>query len=131
MPEPASLQRNVFAAQSQQTLRVRKYFLLLWRAARCVEGVLPVAGPATGEVVAIIRILAALHADFVAVIKFRNSAQRKQQCKRKFFFFKRIACNGGDARKVMIVKKSDQILRVWIQRVLSQDVRYFRGRRIA
>jgi len=58
MPQMALREDWMFVAQAQQCLDVRKYSLLLWRAAVWSEGVFGVVAPAAGKIVAIIWVVA-------------------------------------------------------------------------
>ncbi len=78
-----------------------------WSGLRPVrgEGVQRIAGPAAGEIAAIVRVVAAGHADFVAVVKLRDAAQRGGQSKGQLQFGQRASRCAGKTRDIMIGRK--------------------------
>ena len=75
----AQAQRGMVAAQLQQALHVGVDILLFGSAAGRGEGVVLIAGEASGKVVTVVGIFAAGHGDFVTGINLRDAAQRGQQ----------------------------------------------------
>src|SRR5258707_14847570 len=77
MPQLAAAQSGVFAAKAEQRFHVRENFLLIPRAARLREPVVRITNPSTGKIAPVVRIAAPRHPDLIAVINFRNPAQRE------------------------------------------------------
>src|SRR5262245_49940935 len=61
------------------------------------------------------------HTDFVAVIEFRNSAQRQDQTKSKFELFERAVFGTGEAGNVMIRKKWGEEFGMGVERILAEN----------
>src|ERR1700752_2053090 len=73
-------QRLQLGAQPAQSLNVREHRLLIGSAARRVKGISRIAWESTWKVAAIVRVAAARHSYFVAVIEHRYSSDCHQEC---------------------------------------------------
>ena len=83
MPQAAARQDRMFATEAQQgSGRRRIIFCCSGLRPSSGEGVLRIAGPAAGEIAAIVRVVAAGHADFVAVVKLRDATQGERSAQR-------------------------------------------------
>ena len=78
--------------------------------------------PAAGEIVAIVGVAASGHADFVAVIKLRDAAQREGQGKGQLQFCGRASFGADETRDIMIGEKSDERIRARVKRIMAKHV---------
>src|SRR5713226_6538047 len=79
MPQLAAAQRGVFTAKPEQQLHVRENVLLVACAARWRERVVGITNPSAGEIAPVVRIATPWHPDLIAVVNFRNAAQRERE----------------------------------------------------
>src|SRR5437879_8137429 len=79
MPQLSAAKRLMLAANSQQFPHVRENLLLFASSPGFCERVVRVLGPSSGKIAPVIGIAASRHANFVAVVQFRNATQGQRQ----------------------------------------------------